>query len=102
MGSCSTTGSSSSTHFALANTAMQRGRLHGIGTGLTSGAILDSVEESTDALESSRSAFGFTTNSKMGATITRCTAPRLGCQTPIELQPDPNALRWHNENRFLG
>jgi hypothetical protein len=49
MGLCSTTGSSSSTRFALSNTATQRGRLYG--TGLISGAVLDGVEESTNALE---------------------------------------------------
>jgi hypothetical protein len=51
MGSCSTTGSASLIRFALSNTATQRGRLYATGSGLTSGAVLDGVEESTNALE---------------------------------------------------
>jgi hypothetical protein len=50
MGSCSTTGSASSTRFALSNTATQRGRSYAIGTGPTSGAVFGCIAGRSAAL----------------------------------------------------
>ena len=43
MGSCSTTGSASSTRFELSNIVTQRGRSYASGTGLTSGAVFGRI-----------------------------------------------------------